>query len=133
MTSFYVKPTATLKADISINGNILADPEAVQSVLDKQPKRAVYDVQSYDCNALNTNYNVGAPDNMLGLDKDGKKMSLMVMVSGSVNYGKHDGEEEHRGFTENFILIPNWEAHNPKAAKGLKKWLISSQNFRLVL
>jgi len=28
--------------------------------------------------------------------------------------------------------VPNREAHGPKAARGAKKWLIQSQNFRIV-
>jgi len=135
LTSFYIKPTPTSprQADISLNGNILADPEELQAIFEKQVSRAHYEVQSFDCHVLNTNYNVGADDNMLGPDKGGRKMSILVMVSGSVRYWKEGGEGETRGFTENIVLVPNWEAHGPKAARGDKKWLIQSQNFRLVL
>lgn len=80
---------------------------------------------------------MGVDDASLGPDKDGKKMSILLMVSGSVRYSKHgeDGENrgENRAFTETFVLVPNWEAQSPKAPKGLKRWLIQSQNFRLVL
>ena len=60
-----------------------------------------------------------------------------MMVSGGVKYAKGGADEETRdegrGFTETFVLVPNQEAHGPKAPRGLKKWLIQSQNFRLVL
>jgi NTF2-related export protein 1/2 len=59
------------------------------------------------------------------------------MVSGGVKYFKSGTDEEvrdeSRGFTETFVLVPNMEAQGPKAPRGLKKWLIQSQNFRLVL
>jgi len=65
--------------------------------------------------------------------KDGRKMSILVMVNGSVKYFKENTDGETRGFTESFVLIPNLEAQGPKAAKGAKRWLIQSQTFRLVL
>jgi NTF2-related export protein 1/2 len=90
-------------------------------------------VGSYDCQVINTNYNVGTDESRLGPEKDGKKMSILVMVSGSVRYWKDGADSETRGFTENVVLVPNLEAHGPKAARGEKKWLIQSQNFRLVV
>lgn len=42
--------------------------------------KAHYEVQSYDCHVINPNYNVGLPDNMLGPDASGKKISIMVIV-----------------------------------------------------
>ena len=116
-----------------MNGNIVADPAELQAIFEKLVSRAQYDVTSFDCHALNTNYNVGADESKLGPDKDGKKMSVLVMISGSVRYWKDGGQGETRGFTENIVLVPNWEAQGPKAARGDKKWLIQSQNFRLVL
>lgn len=57
----------------------------------------------------------------------------MVMVNGQVKYTSKSGNEgEERIFVENFVLVPNMEARNPKAPKGIKKWLIQSQVFRLV-
>jgi len=144
LTSFYIKPTANspAKPDISLNGNIFTDPADVQTIFDKQVDRVHYEVQDWDCEVLNTNYNVGAEDSRLGPDKDGKKISILLMVSGSVKYwnnigstgGVGDGGEpvDPRGFTETIVLVPNLAAYGPKALKGEKKWLIQSQNFRLV-
>jgi NTF2-related export protein 1/2 len=137
--SFYIKPTLTSpqKPDITLNGNVIADPLEVQKIFEKQIASAHYEAQSFDCNVLNPNYNVGVDDASLGPEMDGKKMSILLIVSGSVRYSKpgEDGENrgENRGFTETFVLVPNLEAHGPKAPKGLKRWLIQSQNFRLVL
>ncbi|KAK2629994.1 hypothetical protein QTJ16_000814 [Diplocarpon rosae] len=133
IASFYIKPTIAnpVKPTITINGNVVADPEAVQAAIDEHEERPKYDVQSYDCQVLNSNYNVGAGDSNLGPDKDGKKMSILVLCSGSVRYPVED-EDAPRGFTESIVLVPNWESHGPQAAKGLKKWLIASQTFRTV-
>ncbi|RDW64821.1 hypothetical protein BP6252_10472 [Coleophoma cylindrospora] len=132
LTKFYIKPTPTApaEADISMNGNVFANPSELQDLFEKQVTKAQYDVHSFDCQVINRNYNVGADESMLGPDKDGKKMSLLVLVSGAVKYGE-DGDE--RGFTESFILVPNWDALGPKAPKGLKKFLVASQNFRILV
>jgi NTF2-related export protein 1/2 len=92
----------------------------------EQIPKAFYEVQSFDCHVVNPNYNVGVVDDAaLAPNSDGKKMSIVVMVSGSVKYFKNSEEEEaraeNRGFTETFVLVPNPEAQNPKAARGLKK------------
>lgn len=91
-------------------------------------------MQSYDAHPINPNYNIGVEESKLGPDKDGKKISIAIMVSGQVKYTSKNGDEgEERGFMENFVLVPNMEARNPKAPKGIKQWLIQSQVFRLVL
>ena len=135
LTTFYIKPTPTspLQADITLNGNTISSPSELQSFFENQVSKTLYEVGSFDCQVINTNYNVGNREDQLGPDKDGKKMSILVMVSGSVRYWKDGADSETRGFTENVVLVPNWEALGPKAAKGEKKWLIQSQNFRLVL
>lgn len=112
----------------------MATPADLQTVFEKQVQKARYEVQSYDCQVLNSDYNIGAEENMLRPDKDGKKMSILVLVSGSVRYGKEGAPDgETRGFTENIVLVPNWDSHGPRSSKGAKKWLILSQNFRLVV
>lgn len=46
-----------------------------------------------------------------------------------IRYGE---EGDVRGFVDNVLLVPNWDSHGPKAPKGLKKWLVQTQNFRLI-
>lgn len=106
------------------------DPTEIQNIFDKQITKAHYEVQSFDCHTINANYNVAANESALALDMDGKKMSIVVIVSGTVKYGE---EGDVRVFSDSLVLVPNLETHSPKAAKGLKKWLVQSQNFRLVL
>lgn len=91
--------------------------------------KADYEAQSYDCHVLNPNY-VDAndmSDAALVPDATGFKMSLLVVVSGYVKYGDQR-DAKMRGFTENFVLVPNRGSGN-----GERKWLIQSQNFRMVL
>jgi NTF2-related export protein 1/2 len=59
-------------------------------------------------------------------------MSILVLVSGSVQYIQEGKDTLPRGFTENVVLVPNRDAYDPKAPRGLKRWLIQSQTFRLV-
>jgi NTF2-related export protein 1/2 len=131
IAGFYVKetPGSPLKADIVLNGVTYSDPKEVQNIFEQDVRAAHYVVDDFDYQIINLNYNVGAPATALGLDKDGKKISILVIISGSVRYGE---QGEVRGFTDNVILVPNWESHSPKAAKGLNKWLVGTQNFRLV-
>lgn len=127
ITSFYVRPTlaSPQRPDITLNGNVILEPSAVQKLFVEQIPKAFYEVQSFDCHVVNPNYNVGVDDAALGPNSDGKKMSIVVMVSGSVKYFKtseaEEARAESRGFTETIVLVPNQEAQGPKAAKGLKK------------
>lgn len=130
LSTFYIQPSATnpLSADISLNGNIVSSPADFQTLFDMKVDKAHYEVQSYDCHVLNPNYNIGVSDSALGPDAEGRKISLLVIASGYVKYGKQKNAEM-RGFTENFVLVPNLEFQNQQE----KKWLIQSQNFRILL
>lgn len=133
ISSFYLQPTAAspLGADISLNGNVIPDPNAIQTFFETQMPKAHYEAQSYDAQVLNTNYNVGVADEALGPDNKGNKMSLLLLVSGYVKYGDTK-EAVMRGFTESLVLVPNPESVKSKG-RGGKSHLIQSQNFRLVL
>lgn len=99
-----------------------------------------------------------APAALLALDRAAARCSVLVQVAGRVRFKKAaaaGGEEdtklvnggggaEHHGdpmskiddgsekfFNEVFVLVPNWDAvlgRNPP--KGLRKWVIMSQNYR---
>jgi NTF2-related export protein 1/2 len=128
LSSFYILPTplAPQVADISLNGNLVSSPSELQILFETQMPKAHYEAQSYDCQVLNPNYNIGAIDADLAPDTTGRKMSLLLVVSGYVKYGEAR-EAKMRGFTENFILVPNMD----RAAE--RKWLIQSQNFRMLV
>lgn len=134
LPDFYVKPTADspLKPDICLNGKVVADTTELEKIFNQDVEKCHYEAQSFDCHVINTNYNVGAPENMLGPDKEGKKISFMVLVSGSARYWADGTSSEPKAFSESFVMVPSREAHAPKAPRGAKKWLIQSQNFRIV-
>lgn len=129
IASFYVKeiPGTPVKANIILNGVSYPDSKAVQAIFEKDTRSAIYEVEDFDFHIVNSSYNVGAPVASQGPDKDGKNVSFIIVINGNVKYG---GEGEARGFMDNVIMVPNWDSHSPKAAKGLNKWLVQSQNFR---
>jgi NTF2-related export protein 1/2 len=129
LASFYVQPTVSnpIQADISINGNIVATPADLQFFFQTKVQQAHYEPQSYDCHVLNPNYNIGASDNDLGPDASGRKMSLLIVVSGRVRYGERSAQL--RGFSENFVLVPNFQTGIGGPGRN---WSILSQNFRIV-
>lgn len=61
----------------------------------------------------------------------GDRISLAVQVSGTVRYGKA-GEEgtTERAFNEAWLLVPHWEAWARNPPRGLRRWVVASQNFR---
>jgi len=133
LSSFYIQPTLVnpLVADISLNGNIVPTPADLQILFESQMPKAHYEVQCFDCHVLNPNFNIGAGDNELGPDPTGRKMSVLLVVSGYVKYGE-SRSAKMRGFTENFVLVPNYSGARDKSG-AVKGWLIQSQNFRIVL
>lgn len=87
--------------------------------------------------------------------KDGDRISLMVQVNGTVRYGKSgdapaaaaaaaatsaaaaggdaasaEGAPAETAFNEAWLLVPHWEALGRNASRGLRRWVVSSQNFR---
>ncbi|KAI0403656.1 hypothetical protein F4802DRAFT_281224 [Xylaria palmicola] len=92
--------------------------------------------------------------------RDGDRVSFAVQVNGTVRYGKPgdvaaaapaavagggnaaaaatttttttDREPLESAFNEAWLLVPHWEALGRNAARGLKKWVVVSQNFRVL-
>ncbi|KAI0550802.1 hypothetical protein F4679DRAFT_541476 [Xylaria curta] len=86
--------------------------------------------------------------------KDGDRVSFAVQVNGTIRYGKPgdtttstataagasaggtgnpklgDGDPPETAFNEAWLLVPHWEALGRNAPRGLKKWVVVSQNFR---
>lgn len=116
---------------ITYNGNIISNAAALQEMFQNQVAAARYEVQSFDCHVINSNY---IAENTQGaVSTTGKNMTILVTVSGYVKYGDLR-DAPMRGFSENFVLIPNPEAVNYKGqGKNVKEWLIQSQTFRFVV
>jgi len=133
IAGFYVQPTPSnpRPIDVSLNGNVVTTPSEVQEIFVSQIPAAFYEAQDFDVQVINLNYNIGTPESDLGPDSSGRKMSLLVIVSGYVKYGDQRTAEQ-RGFTENFVLVPNFTA-DTRRNRDTKRFLIQSQNFRLVL
>ncbi|KAI0196503.1 nuclear transport factor 2 domain-containing protein [Xylaria flabelliformis] len=83
--------------------------------------------------------------------KDGDRVSFAVQVNGTIRYGKPgdtttaaatpaaggtgnptpgDGEPLETAFNEAWLLVPHWEALGRNAPRGLRRWVVVSQNFR---
>lgn len=91
-----------------------------------------YEVESFDAHAVNPAFGFAseaAPNIPVAADRNGSKMSLLVQVTGRVQFGK-GREAVRKAFNEVFVLVPNWEALGRNAPRGLRRWLIMSQNFR---
>ena len=115
---------------IVYNGNIIPDPTAMQTLFQEQMPQARYEIQNYDCQVLNPHY--VAEGTQGNSPASGKNMTIMVTVSGIVKFGEPRAATS-RGFSENFVLIPNPTAVTNARGKHTKGWLIQSQNFRLVV
>jgi NTF2-related export protein 1/2 len=132
LDSFYVNSCSqyrSAKADISINGARQDTPADFQILLETQGHGVHYEVESFDAHTINPNFNMDAPDHLLGPDKTGAKSSILVNVLGRVQYGRTK-DAAQQNFTEVFVLVPNWETFNQDAPRNLKRRLILSQNFR---
>ncbi|KAI0135711.1 hypothetical protein F4814DRAFT_402293 [Daldinia grandis] len=85
--------------------------------------------------------------------RNGDRLSFALQVSGVVRYGRGHGDGKgeavaggagagaadgggkndeplEKPFNEAFLLVPHWEAWGRNASRGLRKWVIVSQNFR---
>ncbi|KAL2207895.1 NTF2-like protein [Sarocladium strictum] len=119
-------------ADISVNGAVLPTPEDYQKLLEGQGHNVRYDVESLDAQVMNPSFQYGAPEHVqsnTGAQKTGQKMSIVVMVTGKVQFGRGK-EAPQKMFNETFVLVPNWDALKKNPPRGIRKWLIMSQNFR---
>ncbi|KAI9809835.1 MAG: hypothetical protein M1825_000268 [Sarcosagium campestre] len=143
VSSFYAPPSTlpdgkTLPV-LVFNGNVIPNPTALQELFEKQMPEARYEVQSYDCHVLNPRYNAdGATDDAEAKANGNRstrpRISLALTVSGYAKYGDvKDGTM--RGFSESIILVPRPETGKEGARRGKakKKYLVQSQNFRLVV
>lgn len=131
---FYVNSTPRygINADIAINGLAVATPADYSKLLQSQGRNVHYEVESLDAHVINPSFAFGAPPNLHEGDKverSGGKMSITVTVMGRVQFGK-GREAQQKMFNEMFVLVPNWDALARNPPRGLKRWLIMSQNFR---
>lgn len=115
---------------IVFNGNSVPDAVAMQKMFEEQMPPAKYQVQCYDCQVINPHYVMN--NTQSGDSTSGKKMSILVSVSGYVKFGEPRGAKLN-GFSETFVLVPNPAVVGGNKGKNRKEWLIQSQTFRLVV
>lgn len=111
--------------------------------------RVRYELEGFDVHVLNPQFRLACPDVLLqrliptgpsgggGANSSStaqlqqKMASLLVQVTGHVVYG--GSKDAARGpFTEVLVLAPNWDVlvAGARAPRGLRSYLILSQNFR---
>jgi NTF2-related export protein 1/2 len=120
IASFY----SATPTNILFNGNVIADGPAVEEIFTTQLPTTRHEILSLDCHVINKSYPTTTPGT--SVRANAKNISMLVAVSGSVQYGGKDSPLH--GFSETFVLIPNTE----NKEKNRKDWVIQSQNFRLV-
>ncbi|CRG88016.1 hypothetical protein PISL3812_05041 [Talaromyces islandicus] len=113
--------------NILFNGNVIADGAAVEDIFTNQLPAARYEIQSVDCQIINKSFPIATPAETSHPKAAAKNISMLVVVSGFVQYGEKDAPQH--GFSETFVLIPNTEGKG----KDKRDWVIQSQNFRLVV
>lgn len=156
LSSYYVNASnkyaaAGVTADLTINGAHLAHPDEYELLLQQQRGGAAtngavaggsrshnsargrvrHEVDSFDAQVLNDDYTLGAPAHLVeqGPDRHGSRLSLLVSVMGVLHLGTgHDAVR--KTFNEVFVLVPNWDARGRNPPRNVKRYLISSQNYR---
>ncbi|KAK7408583.1 hypothetical protein QQX98_009231 [Neonectria punicea] len=131
---FYINSSSryAIPADISINGAVVATPADYSQLLEAQGSGAHYEIESFDAHVVNPSFQYGAPEHVQDnarVEKNGGKMSFAVTIMGKVQFGR-GRDASQKMFNETFVLVPNWESMGRNPPRGVKRWLIMSQNFR---
>ncbi|EQL02332.1 hypothetical protein G6O67_006823 [Ophiocordyceps sinensis] len=131
---FYTNSSArySTPADISINGKVVPTPANYSSLLEAQGPGVCYEIESLDAHVINPSTAYGAPEKIheeAKMEKNGSRMSLVVTTMGKVQFGKGRDAPQNM-FNETFVLVPNWDSMAKNPPRGIKRWLIMSQNYR---
>ncbi|KAI9149523.1 nuclear transport factor [Paramyrothecium foliicola] len=135
LATFYINSSpkySSTKADISINGAVVDTPENYLRLLESQGNDVRYEIESLDAHVMNPSFQLGAPENLndnAKVERNGGRMSIVVVAMGKVQFGK-GRDAPQKMFNETFVLVPNWDALARNPPRGLKRYLIMSQNFR---
>ena len=134
LDAFYVNSSSKyeISADISINGAVVPSPADYSKLLEAQGTGVHYEVESLDTHVLNPSFQINAPEHIYDgnkVERNGGRMSMAVVIMGKVQYGK-GRDAPQKMFNETFVLVPNWDSMGRNPPRGLKRWLIMSQNFR---
>lgn len=129
IATFYIPPVAGTTPSrnlpiINYNGDVCNDPQLFQKKYAEMPY-TFYEVQSLNSQIINPSLDPEVAKNGRKRELE-RNVSIGVQVSGHVRLNERK-EGEIRGFSEEFVLVPNKEA-----GKG-RSWLIQMQNFRFVV
>ncbi|EON66682.1 hypothetical protein W97_05928 [Coniosporium apollinis CBS 100218] len=140
--SSYYTPRKTLSDGrivpvIVWNGNHIPDAAAMQKMFEETMPYTYYDVQSLDCDFVNTGLAkeaATAANADVVSKKELEQHSPVVVIVGGYVRLEEAREGPMRGFSETFVLVPNEEkvAGKGKGKEG-RAWLIQNQNFRYVV
>ncbi|RCI11753.1 hypothetical protein L249_7677 [Ophiocordyceps polyrhachis-furcata BCC 54312] len=131
---FYVNSSTrySVKADLSINGKVLAAPDEYKAMLDAQGPNVLYEVESIDAHVINPSFSHDAPEHIhdeARVEKSGGLASIVVTIMGKIQFGKAR-DSLQQPFNETLVLVPNWDVMTRNPPRAAKRWLIMSQNFR---
>ncbi|KAH6689004.1 hypothetical protein F5X68DRAFT_260589 [Plectosphaerella plurivora] len=105
-------------------------PAASTPARDAALPQVRYEIEAYDAHVLNPDFNIAAPPGVIeNKDKSGAKCSVLTQVTGRVYYGR-GRDAPAKTFNETFVLVPNWDTFGRNPPKGMRRWLVMSQNFR---
>lgn len=135
ITSYYVPTIMPASGrglpSINYNGELMLDASVLQQRFEKDMPWTHFEVQSLNVHVMNPSLTADAKTK-----RDAERnMALVVQVSGWVRFGERQSGPM-RGFSDSLILVPNKEEvggrGTAKQDHGMR-WLIQSQNFRLVV
>lgn len=112
-------------------GGAAATTRSSSSARGASSSRVRHEVDSFDAQVINDDYTLGAPAHQAsqGPDRAGGRVSMLVSVMGILHLGSgHDAAR--KTFNEVFVLVPNWDARGRNPPRNVKRYLISSQNYR---
>ncbi|KAF3060334.1 putative nuclear transport factor 2 domain-containing protein [Daldinia childiae] len=137
INNFYASTSARLtaagvKPDISINGLLVPDASAYEALLETQGGPVSYDIASFDAQPVNPCFRIGEPELGAGAGAGRDATAAAAVRNGDrLSFAVQDDNEPlEKPFNEAFLLVPHWEAWGRNASRGLRKWVIVSQNFR---
>lgn len=110
----------------------MATPDDYSALLDAQGPGVRYEIESLDAHVINPSSAYGAPDKIheeAKVERNGGRMSIAVTTMGRVQFGK-GRDAPQKMFNETFVLVPNWDSMARNPPRGIRRWLIMSQNFR---
>ena len=132
VASFYVSSTPERPTTVVFNGIDLADGRAAQDIFEQMTPQSHIEVETIDCQILNTNY-LPVANNVSDGRNAARSCSILVNVGG-IFKASNDRNEDEEDFNDSMIIVPNPDSGGHRGPRGPrhKDFLIQTQNFRLL-